>query len=104
MSETTGGAPPTPSEEPVAAPAAAEDDAGGPGTEPPRKKRGRGSRGGPNRNRPRDPSASAADGTQGAEALPDPARMPDDLPERISENRPKDAEVAERALVRKPQI
>jgi ribonuclease E len=53
-------------------------------------RRRRGSRGG--RNRSRRPDAAAED------------RRPDDLPDRISENRPRDPAVAERALVRKPQI
>src|SRR5215218_4222411 len=42
-----------------------------------------------------------ADGTTGE--APDTSRLPDELPDRISENRPS-AEVAEKALVRKPQI
>src|SRR6187549_747359 len=41
------------------------------------------------------------DGTRGAPA--DTSRLPDELPDRISENRPS-AEVADKALVRKPQL
>jgi ribonuclease E len=70
------------------------------GTEPPsadgdgpRKPRRRGSRGGRNRNRARNPQASG----QGQD------RTPDELPERLHTNRPP-AEVADKALVRKPRI
>jgi ribonuclease E len=59
--------------------------------DPARKARRRGSRGGRNRNRARTPQEGGAD------------RTPDDLPERLHTNRPA-ADVAEKALVRKPQI
>jgi ribonuclease E len=79
-------------------PAAADGDAAA------RSRRRRGSRGGRNRNRTRSTNPNA---TTGADAGPDRASgrdaAPDDLPERISSNRPP-AEVAERALVRKPKI
>jgi ribonuclease E len=62
----------------------------------PRKPRRRGSRGGRNRNRNRNAAgASPADAAKAA--------LPEELPERMSTNRPP-ADVAERALVRKPQI
>ena len=61
---------------------------------PAAKRRRRGSRGGRNRNRSRSTEAPSSSGGD---------RQPDDLPERITSNRPP-AEVSERALVRKPQI
>jgi ribonuclease E len=60
--------------------------------------RRRGSRGG--RGRSRGGSGSAGSGSRAA----DRNRMPDELPERSLEGRPKSPEAAERALVRKPQI
>jgi ribonuclease E len=81
-----------------------------------RSRRRRGSRGGRGRNRggPRPADAKAA-GTDRAEPATRPApadqpdsaasdRMPDELPERANEGRPKSPEAAERALVRKPKI
>ncbi|HVN50091.1 MAG TPA: ribonuclease E/G, partial [Acidimicrobiales bacterium] len=86
-------------------------------------KRRRGSRGGRNRNRP-----AASGGTASGKATPPPAessgasgstaaeeptakrsrpardRNPDELPERSIEGRPRTAEAADRALVRRPQI
>jgi ribonuclease E len=89
MSDTPSS--PQPNEPPnqPESPAAAEVDAAE------RKRRRRGSRGGRNRNRTAKANGEA--GTTGG------VRMPDDLPDRISTNRPP-AEVTERALVRKPQI
>jgi ribonuclease E len=60
----------------------------------PRPKRRRGSRGGRNRSRTRAPGE--VDG--------DDDRLPEELPERELEGRPKSVEAAERALVRRPQI
>jgi ribonuclease E len=93
-------------------------------------KRRRGSRGGRGRSRPAgqaaadgeagDDDLSSGDlpkgvtgGTVGSEPLagtpPRPkgtakSRMPDELPERIIEGRPKSADAAEKALVKRPQI
>jgi ribonuclease E len=95
-------------------------------------KRRRGSRGGRNRSRPAGetgadgtestdggeaqddrPSRGVSGGTVGSEPLPGTpprpkgtarSRMPDELPERIIQGRPKSADVAERALVKRPQI
>ena len=87
MSDPTPYLPPTPSTSSEQAPAPDGPDA-------PHKKRRRGTRGGRNRN-------SAARAARAAAAVSDDGARPDELPERISENRPA-AEVAERALVRKP--
>jgi ribonuclease E len=62
-----------------------------------RKRRRRGSRGGRNRNRSRSGGAEGGGGDSTSD------RAPEQLPERIASNRPP-AEVAERALVRKPQV
>jgi ribonuclease E len=99
---------------------------GEPGTNKPRRRRG--SRGGRGRSRggsggggqgDRSPSESndgqptgkaergAAKGgrtPKSSEAPPDGDRTPDELPERSMEGRPKSAEAADRALVRKPKI
>jgi ribonuclease E len=71
-------------------------------------KRRRGSRGGQGRKKPAqrndgDNQADAAADADGADAGGN-ARDPEELPEPISEGKVKDAAVAERALVRKPQI
>jgi ribonuclease E len=93
-------------------------------TSPPSSPRRRGSRGGRGRARGSGSSSGAsrassaatrAEGTAGADEVKTTAagagskaagrsRMPDELPERSIEGRPKSAEAAERALVRKPQI
>lgn len=72
-----------------------------------RPRRRRGSRGGRNRNR-------SGGGQGGANAMtstdnddtgaPDLERQPDELPKRVSQNRPRDTAAAEEALVKKPQI
>ncbi len=72
-----------------------------------RPRRRRGSRGGRNRNR-------SGGGQSGANAMtstdnddtgaPDLERQPDELPKRVSQNRPRDTAAAEEALVKKPQI
>ena len=50
------------------------------------------------------PDDRDADGTRDRdESRGDTSRLPDELPDRISENRPS-AEAADRATVRKPQI
>src|SRR6478736_3023629 len=65
-------------------------------------RRRRGSRGGRNRSRtPRAPGEGADGDELGS---PDLERQPDELPDRPFEGRPQDPAVAERALVRKPQI
>jgi ribonuclease E len=90
----------------------------------PRPKRRRGSRGGRNRNRggsardgggdggtndggPDHPSARSSgagqDGPSSSGVAGDP-RTPDEMPERTSQNRPRDVAAAERALVKRPQI
>jgi ribonuclease E len=93
----------------TARPASAESSGDG----QPRPKRRRGSRGGRGRNRAgggaSDQSAAAAPteggGTTARQSkAAERSRMPDELPERAMEGRPKSAEAAERALVRKPQI
>src|SRR3954454_24929411 len=61
------------------------------------KKRRRGSRGGRNRSR----SRSGASRAEGGSA--DPERQPDELPDRVGENRPRDPAVAEKALVRRSE-
>src|SRR5437773_150478 len=91
MSET---APSAPEDRPAPAePAAIPDDGSDAGA--PRARRRRGSRGGRNRNRPRPTNELGS---------PDPDREPDELPERPIEGHVKDPEVAERVLVRRPQI
>jgi ribonuclease E len=74
-------------------------------------KRRRGSRGGQNRRRPSSNESDSADVSDGADDFGDSgaepqrgARDPDELPEPIGEGKVKDPGVAERALVRKPQI
>jgi ribonuclease E len=93
----------------TARPASAESSGDG----QPRPKRRRGSRGGRGRGRAgggaSDQSAAAAPteggGTTARQSkAAERSRMPDELPERAMEGRPKSAEAAERALVRKPQI
>jgi ribonuclease E len=100
------------------------------GDGPPKSRRRRGSRGGRGRNRSGQGGANRADASADGDAGPagdtgeartdkPPAerstsgggrrtkaadKMPDELPERAGEGRPKSAEAAERALVRKPQI
>ncbi len=72
-------------------------------------KRRRGSRGGQGRKKPAQPNesndsnGSTEGGGNGNDRAAD-ARDPEELPEPISEGKVKDAAVAERALVRKPQI
>ena len=68
----------------------------------PRPRRRRGSRGG--RGRSRSGARPASEGGEGAAGSGSDDRQPDELPDRASENRPKDPAVAEAALVRKPQI
>ncbi len=72
----------------------------------PKKPRRRGSRGG-NRNRTTGQSSSvertASDSSESAVVAKAADRRPEELPERLSENRPS-VEAADRALVRKPQI
>ena len=64
------------------------------------RRRRRGSRGGRGRRRP-----NQGQGEGGAVATNDSDRRPDDLPERASENKPRDPVVAAAAVVeRKPQI
>src|SRR3954453_8626757 len=58
------------------------------------KKRRRGSRGGRNRSRSRSGASRADAGTA------DVDRQPDELPDRVSEGRPRDPAGAEKALVR----
>ena len=71
-------------------------------------KRRRGSRGGQGRNKPAsrgDQGApGAAEGTGDGTGDDGVDRRPDELPEPMREGKVKDPEVAERALVRKPQI
>jgi ribonuclease E len=111
---------------------AADSADGSPSTDKPRRRRG--SRGGRGRNRsgaqggakptdrdsgaPESGDVSNADATPGSSrptagtrpaqrraSAPDPGdKMPDELPDRAIEGRPKSAEAADRALVRKPQI
>jgi ribonuclease E len=102
------------SEGPTDTPAGDPSPPGGDATERPRRRRG--SRGGRAR-RPSTgggsasgaPSAGsgddddATDRTRAAATAADPA-MPDELPERIFEGRPKDPAAAERALVKRPKI
>ncbi len=68
----------------------------------PRPRRRRGSRGG--RGRSRSGARPASEGGESAAGSGSDDRQPDELPDRASENRPKDPAVAEAALVRKPQI
>ena len=73
-------------------------------------KRRRGSRGGQGRKKPAERTDGEADGSDAGDAgdVDDDGRSddrdPEELPEPISEGKVKDAAVAERALVRKPQI
>ena len=89
----------------------ATDAAAGPST----NRRRRGSRGGRNRSRSgaANGSANGDDANDGDDATPaasdrsrpsDTDRNPDELPERIFEGKPKSAEAAEKALVRRPRI
>ena len=95
MSEPlTGTEGPTPPERRPADPPGSAVEGG----DPAQKKRRRGSRGGRNRSRPRP------EGDQGTSADRDSDRQPDELPDRLTEGRPKTVEAAERALVRRPQI
>ena len=71
----------------------------GDGTNRPRRRRG--SRGGRNRNRSGGGSSGGGSSEDAASA---PDRQPDELPKRLSEDRPTDAAAAGEALVRKPQI
>src|SRR5687768_17305221 len=64
-----------------------------------RKRRRRGSRGGRGRSR-----SGGGAGTRSVGPSGDADKLPDDLPDRGSEGKPRSPEVAERALVRKPQI
>jgi ribonuclease E len=70
-----------------------------------RPRRRRGSRGGRGRRPPSgaDSGATRDAGEGGTRGGPDPA-MPDEMPERMLEGRPKDPAAAERALVKRPQI
>ncbi len=68
-------------------------------SEAPRPKRRRGSRGGRGRSGAK-PAGAGAQGERSAGS----DQTPEELPERISEGRPRDPQVAERALVRRPQI
>ncbi len=89
----------------------AADATAGPST----NRRRRGSRGGRNRSRSgaANGSVSGDDGDDGDGATPAASdrarpsgtdRNPDELPERIFEGKPKSAEAAEKALVRRPRI
>jgi len=84
-----------------------------------RPRRRRGSRGGRNRNRSGGAQGGASSSVEGADGAsddandgvndvdggtPDPERQPDELPKRMSQNRPRDTEAAADALVKKPQI
>ena len=68
-----------------------------------RPRRRRGSRGGRNRNRSGQSSTGASSADGDARAA-DGDRQPDELPKRISDERPRDPAAAGEALVRKPQI
>jgi ribonuclease E len=89
-----------------------EPDTSDPNTsDPNRPRRRRGSRGGRGRNRSGPKTQTDGEGAGPSEkdtARPGQSaardKMPDELPERANEGRPKTAEAAERALVRKPQI
>ena len=72
-----------------------------------RPRRRRGSRGGRNRNRSggAQSGANAMTSTDNDDTgAPDLERQPDELPKRVSQNRPRDTAAAEEALVKKPQI
>ena len=74
-----------------------------------RPRRRRGSRGGRNRNRSGGAQGGAASNGESGDTdsdggVPDPERQPDELPKRMSQNRPRDAAAAGDALVKKPQI
>jgi ribonuclease E len=94
MSEPLPEGPSAPESRPADATEVSGNGGAGDG-DPARKKRRRGSRGGRNRSRPRP---------EGGEQTGADPRLPDELPERASEGRPKSVEAAERALVRRPQI
>ena len=110
--DTPDGGEPGPAEGPgvneaSGAPPATQESS--PGGSPGGSRRRRGSRGG--RNRRRTPSNGlAAGGTppggqpQVAETLPGGTPNPEELPEPMREGRVSDPEVAERVLVRRPQI
>jgi ribonuclease E len=82
------------------------NEGGTPGEAVNRPRRRRGSRGGRNRNRPAgSQTGTNVDGEDGTETgLPDPNRQPEELPKRLTQNRPRDVAAAEEALVKKPQI
>jgi ribonuclease E len=85
-------------------PNANEENSPGEGANRPRRRRG--SRGGRNRNRPAgsQTGTSADDGGGVETGSPDPDRQPEELPKRLTQNRPRDIAAAEDALVKKPQI
>src|SRR4051794_27349962 len=112
MSDPVTGGQPTPAERPTPSPSAEaptdteyqsdRSSEGEPRTGSATRRR-RGSRGGRNRSRaPRAPGEGGGD--DGELGSPDLERQPDELPDRPFEGRPQDPAVAERALVRKPQI
>lgn len=82
------------------------NEGGTPGDGANRPRRRRGSRGGRNRNRPAGSQVGAnAESDDGSETgEPDPNRQPEELPKRLTQNRPRDVAAAEEALVKKPQI
>jgi ribonuclease E len=95
MSDSAAQLPNDPTNESAKPPGPPSSEGDG-GETTPRKPRRRGTRGGRNRNRNRN-SAGASTAAAAKDAIPE------ELPERMSTNRPP-ADVAERALVRKPKI
>src|SRR4051794_217628 len=107
MSDPVTEGTPAPEDRPAAS-GPASDPTTGEAAGPPRPKRRRGSRGGRNRTRtPRPEGAATGAGASEVDedlGTPDMDRQPDELPDRPIEGRPLDPAVAERALVKKPQI
>jgi ribonuclease E len=121
---SSGGATPAPAPAPKASEATpAGADGATEQTGPPKSRRRRGSRGGRGRGRGsgnggqgdsgnREGAADTPAAESGAtkpkqtatSRAPSADKMPDELPERANEGRPKSAEAADRALVRKPKI
>ena len=110
MSDPTIGSGPTPPDRPVPADSSAterttENTSDASASTNPKPRRRRGSRGGRGRSRSGSRPEGGADqsATSGGGGGTDD-RRPDDLPERISAERPRDPAAADAALVRKPQI
>ena len=101
----SGGAASGPSGDPGSTESGSSEGSSADGVNRPRRRRG--SRGGRNRSRSgggQGVGASSAENVDGDAGAPDPERQPDELPKRMSQNRPRDAAVAGEALVKKPQI